>query len=488
VTTPPVLFLVFNRPDTTARVFAAIREARPARLYVAADGPRADREGEAERCAEVRRLATAVDWPCEVETLFRDENLGCRRAVSGAITWFFEHEPEGIILEDDTLPAPVFFSYCARMLARYRHRSDVFMVGGYNHLPRRFGRTGHFLSRYPQVWGWASWADRWRHYDDTFAEFPDDLERARAAGFIKHWETLFWRRRLGDVVDGSLDTWDHPWQFAILKQDGRCVRATCNLVENIGFGPDATHTVRENLAVSANRAVNPRVRSLERRVPIRPFEDARFFERKLRNRGRVTALDYLRWTAPQGLARALRRVRGRLRLLRQARRRGRPASRPDSPVPNCLVVSPGGVATTSLMAHVSAFTETNDVNDRDDLKHLAAPPYWLNGEHRVLFLTGRPSRIVASLERRGYRARQAAKLGSMPAVLLPGASGRVFLRRAVERQMARWRAYAEAHPDRVRVIPFEELWTRKQEIAAFLGIADPAFVERFPERRARESR
>lgn len=140
------------------------------------------------------------------------------------------------------------------------------------------------------------------------------------------------------------------------------------------------------------------------------------------------------------------------------------------------------------MTHVADFVQVNDPDDRDGLKHLPFPPKWLNGGMHVLFLTGNPSQIVASLERRGYRVRQAAKLGCVAAVLLPGASGRLFLRLAVERQMARWRAYAEAHPDRVRVIPFEELWTRKQEIAAFLGIADPAFVESFPERRARESR
>ena len=107
-----VLFLVFNRPVTTQQVFEAIAAARPPRLYVAADGPRAGRPGETELCAEVRRIATAVDWPCEVRTLFREENLGCRRAVSGGINWFFEQEEEGIIIEDDVLPVPSFFDYC----------------------------------------------------------------------------------------------------------------------------------------------------------------------------------------------------------------------------------------------------------------------------------------------------------------------------------------------------------------------------------------
>ncbi len=114
-----VLFLVFNRPDTTAQVFDAIRKARPPRLYVAADGPRANREGEAEKVAKVREIATAVDWPCEVRTLFRDANLGCKRAVSGALDWFFGEEEAGMVLEDDCLPHPDFFRFCDALLERY---------------------------------------------------------------------------------------------------------------------------------------------------------------------------------------------------------------------------------------------------------------------------------------------------------------------------------------------------------------------------------
>src|SRR5437660_281578 len=102
------LFLVFNRPDTTSRVFETIRRARPPRLYVAADGPRSSRAGEQERCDAVRRIATSVDWPCELVTLFRKTNMGCKRAVSSAISWFFEHEEEGIVLEDDCLPDSTF--------------------------------------------------------------------------------------------------------------------------------------------------------------------------------------------------------------------------------------------------------------------------------------------------------------------------------------------------------------------------------------------
>ena len=156
---PPVLFIVFNRPETTAQVFAAIRTARPERLYIAADGPRAGREGEAERVAETRAIATAVDWPCQVETLVRPENLGCKRAVSSAISWFFENEPEGIVLEDDTVPLASFFTYADEMLERYRHDDRVMMVNGSNLVSHVYKSPySYFFSAYPRVWGWVSTA------------------------------------------------------------------------------------------------------------------------------------------------------------------------------------------------------------------------------------------------------------------------------------------------------------------------------------------
>jgi len=128
----PVLFIVFNRPETTRRVFEAIRAARPERLYVAADGPRSGRPEESARCALVRQIATAVDWPCDVQTRFLDENLGCGRAVTAAIDWFFEHEPAGIILEDDTLPHPDFFGFCGELLDRYATDERIGMIRGFN--------------------------------------------------------------------------------------------------------------------------------------------------------------------------------------------------------------------------------------------------------------------------------------------------------------------------------------------------------------------
>ncbi len=239
-----ILFLLFNRPDQTAQVFAAIRAARPARLYVAADGPRPDRPGEAERCARARSIATAVDWPCEVRTLFRGSNLGCKLAVSGALDWFFGEEEAGIVLEDDCLPHPDFFRFCNALLERYAGDERVSVITGDNYQRgRRRGDASYYFSKYNHVWGWASWRRAWRLYDGDlrfWSEWkgsvawlnrtPDPVER-------RYWEGIFDR-----VVRGEIDTWDYPWTASLWYRGGLTATPNVNLVTNIGFAENATHT------------------------------------------------------------------------------------------------------------------------------------------------------------------------------------------------------------------------------------------------------
>ncbi len=154
---PPVLFLIFNRPETTRRVFDVIRRVQPKRLYIGADGPRSDQNGEVKLCHNARQIATAVDWPCQVKTLFRNSNLGCGLAVSSEMEWFFEHENEGIILEDDCLPSESFFPYCAELLDRYREDTRVMEIGG-NHLyDHRNTDYSYSFSNQSYIWGWATW-------------------------------------------------------------------------------------------------------------------------------------------------------------------------------------------------------------------------------------------------------------------------------------------------------------------------------------------
>ena len=248
--TPPILFLVFNRPDTTARVFEAIRRARPARLYVAADGARAERQGEAGRCAETRRIATAVDWPCEVRTLFRDQNLGCRLGVSTAIDWFFEHEQEGIIIEDDCVPSPSFFPYCAELLDRYRHDERVMCISGDNpagSMPRH--DASYAFSRYPLIWGWATWRRAWRLYDVDMSNWPRFRDAGRLRGCLDdEFLQRYWREIFNRAAAGEIDSWAYRWTFSCWFNGGLTSVPRLNLVSNIGFGPEATHTLQSDSA------------------------------------------------------------------------------------------------------------------------------------------------------------------------------------------------------------------------------------------------
>jgi hypothetical protein len=240
----PVLFLVFNRPDTTKQVFEAIRKAKPPRLYIAADGPRNTKEGEAERVQEVRSIATNVDWECEVKTLFRDENLGCKYAVSGAITWFFEQEEQGIILEDDCLPSQSFFWFCEELLDRYKDDLRIWHISGNNFQNGiKRGQSSYYFSKFNHIWGWATWANRWSDYDveiksyDTFVSnniinnlFELDQDK-------KYWSFIFEK-----VFKGEIDTWDYQWTYTVWINSGLSILPNENLVSNIGFGSNATHT------------------------------------------------------------------------------------------------------------------------------------------------------------------------------------------------------------------------------------------------------
>ena len=238
----PVLFLVFNRPAETARVFAAIRAQQPRQLFVAADGARPDRPGELALVQETRAIATKVDWPCKVQTLFQEENLGCGLAVSGAISWFFEQVEEGIILEDDCLPHPDFFPYCETLLTRYRHEPRVATIAGTHFLPLPHQQS-HYASKYFQMWGWATWKRTWQQYDY-------DLSMLSSEGFgelLKATHPIaiecgYWTQIYNALKAGAVDTWDFQVFFSSWRTGANHIMPGKNLVSNIGYGPAATHT------------------------------------------------------------------------------------------------------------------------------------------------------------------------------------------------------------------------------------------------------
>jgi hypothetical protein len=240
----PVLFLIFNRPDTTQKVFNVIRQAKPKQLFIAADGSRPDREGEIEKCQKARQIATSVDWDCEVKTLFRDKNLGCKVAASSAIDWFFENIEEGIILEDDCLPSQSFFWFCRELLKYYRNDTRIMMISGDNfEFDRKRGEGSYYFSKYPQLWGWATWRRAWKHYDVNMKNFEEFKKEAQIKNvFNIKQQQKYWTKVFQLVHEGKIDTWDYPWVYSCFINNGLCIMPNVNLVSNIGFGLDSTHT------------------------------------------------------------------------------------------------------------------------------------------------------------------------------------------------------------------------------------------------------
>lgn len=241
----PVAFIIFNRPDTTERVFSAIAKARPSKLLVVADGARIDRAGEVERVAATRAIIKRVDWPCEVLTNFSEENLGCKRRVSSGIDWVFEQVEEAIILEDDCLPAPTFFRFCQEMLERYRHDLRVGMVSGNNfQFGQHYSGDSYYFSKYTYIWGWASWRNRWQEaYDVRMSKWPKIRDSGGLVDLVlKKSEVGYWKKIFDRMYSGKADTWDFQWTFANWTQGWLAVLPSVNLISNIGFGVGATHS------------------------------------------------------------------------------------------------------------------------------------------------------------------------------------------------------------------------------------------------------
>lgn len=252
----PVAFFAFNRPQQTRQTFARIAQLKPKTLLLVADGPRGERDRQ--RCEEVRAILRRIDWACDVRTNFSDVNLGCRRRVSSGLEWVFSQVQEAIILEDDCLPDPTFFRFCHELLARYRDEPRIAMISGDNFQHgRRRTSFSYYFSMIPHIWGWASWRRAWRFFDVTMQAWPmlrqtnwlrDLLGNEPVADF---YHKLFERGYRGEV-----DTWDIQWVFACFLQGGLTILPRRNLVTNIGFGPNATHT-RDADARESNLPVVP---------------------------------------------------------------------------------------------------------------------------------------------------------------------------------------------------------------------------------------
>jgi hypothetical protein len=249
----PVAFLIFNRPEKTRLVFNEIARARPRKLLIIADGPRADRPGEAEKVQLTRAIVENVDWDCEVLTNYSAVNLGMNGRTISGLNWVFETVGEAIFLEDDCLPHPSFFRYCDELLERYRDDERIMMISGDNFMgDHRVTPYSYFFSHYTGTWGWATWRRAWKYLDvgmDLWPALRDtSLVRDRVGNGSN---TAYWRYVLDGVASGSIKSWDFNWLFACWAQNGLSIIPSGNLITNIGFGAEATNLVEVD-PVTAN--------------------------------------------------------------------------------------------------------------------------------------------------------------------------------------------------------------------------------------------
>lgn len=248
MTTEPVLIMAFNRPDLLRALLDRLRLIQPSSVYVAIDGPRATREGEAARVQECRELVSAIDWPCEVHTRFQDTNLGCGLGVSTAISWFFDQVERGIILEDDIIPDPSFFPYCSELLDRYETDDRVFAISGCNFVPAEAQTRPtdpYRFSQVPHIWGWATWRRSWQQHQLDIAGWQQQLPLwklwARAGRSLPG--TVYWASTFQLLARKQVDTWDGQFVLASMVSGQLTATSNVNLIANIGFGDTATHTV-----------------------------------------------------------------------------------------------------------------------------------------------------------------------------------------------------------------------------------------------------
>ena len=239
----PVALIVFNRPSHAETVFSAVAAVRPRKLFLVADGPRAGHPTDAAKCQQVREIVENVTWPCEVRTDFADENMGCRRRIFSGTDWVLSQVDAAIFLEDDTLPHPTFFRFCQEMLLRYRDDRRVMSICGCNLFPQRNPPSSYFFSSLANPWGRAIWRRSWQCLDRDMTAWPEVRDRHLLANVVpQRAHRRYWEAVMEHTYRGGFDTWDYQFMLSCWLQNGLNVIPATNLVRNIGFGSDSTHT------------------------------------------------------------------------------------------------------------------------------------------------------------------------------------------------------------------------------------------------------
>jgi len=246
-----VVLFIYRRPETTVRVFEALRQVRPAQLFIVANAP--SRPQEQARCAQARQVVETVDWLCEVHRHYAEQHLSCKTRIVSGLEWVFNHVDRAIILEDDCVPHPSFFAFCTELLERYQDDDRIASIAGTAfHHARRPAQTSYSFSRYNLFWGWATWRRVWQSFDPQIRQWPS-LRRAEVLRelFADERAIAYWDRELQRVYEGH-DTWDWQWLLSQWLSDRVTVVPHTNLVSNIGFGSTSTHT-RDAFDWRANR-------------------------------------------------------------------------------------------------------------------------------------------------------------------------------------------------------------------------------------------
>ena len=244
----PVVYVIFNRPQPTAKTFQRIREAQPTRLFLVSDAARHDRPGEAEQVAESRHIAEQVDWDCDVYKIYAAKNMGCGARISSAITEAFQSVDRLIVLEDDCLAEPTFFSFCHQLLDRYQHDQRVMHISGNNfQLGRQRTDASYYFSKYAHCWGWATWRRAWKKFDLRASAWPAFRDQGHLASVCDNArEVAYWSEMYDRVYEGQSQSWAFPWSLTCWMNHGLSILPSVNLVSNIGFDQQATHTNRKS--------------------------------------------------------------------------------------------------------------------------------------------------------------------------------------------------------------------------------------------------
>lgn len=266
----PILFIVFNRPDVTLQVFTnLLKNPYISKIYVSCDGPRSDGQDD-QKVKAVQDIIDSAQSDILIIKRYSNINQGCKMGVKNAIDWFFQNEESGVIIEDDCLPSVTFIPFCGQLLEKFRSKDDVFVIDGSNYSEITSKTDSYAFSKYTLIWGWATWRDRWVKMDLKMEDIDVFYGGQFREKFHSFNERVYWRNHLDNVLSGGIDTWDFQWMYSIWKHDGKVIAPKVNMIKNIGFGEDATHSKTSNNIFEASACndldfplIHPEVRSFD---------------------------------------------------------------------------------------------------------------------------------------------------------------------------------------------------------------------------------